>query len=68
MDGCQGGQAAVSEHNPDINELIKAGKALSKEVMVAMLNANAHEELIKAHADWKDAIDGKPNWGATCKK
>lgn len=53
---------------PDIEALIKAGKALSKEVMVVMLNGMAHEELIKAHADWKDAIDGKPNWGKTCKK
>lgn len=53
---------------PDMEALIKAGKALSKEVMVVMLNGIAHEELIKAHSDWKDAIDGKPNWGKTCKK
>ena len=33
-----------------------------------MLNGMAHEELIKAHDDWKDLIDGKPNWGKTCTK
>ena len=48
--------------------VLNAGKVLSKEVMVVMLNGMAHEELIKAHADWKDAVDGKPNWGTTCKK
>jgi hypothetical protein len=53
---------------PDMEAVINAGKVLSKEVMVAMLNGMAHEELIKAHADWKDAVDGKPNWGTTCKK
>lgn len=45
-----------------------AGRVLSKEVMVVMLNGGAHEELINAHAKWKDTIDGKPNWGKTCKK
>lgn len=53
---------------PDMEAVLNAGKALSKEVMVAMLNGMAHEELIKAHANWKDAVDGKPNWGTTCKK
>ena len=53
---------------PNMKAVITAGKALSKEVMVCMLNGMAHEELIKAHADWKDAVDGKPNWGTTCKK
>lgn len=58
----------MKQHEPDIQELIKAGKALSKEVMVAMLSGSAHEELVKAHADWKDAIDGKPKWGKACTK
>ena len=48
--------------------MLEAGKRLSKEVMVAMLNGMAHEELIQAHQAWKDAVDGKPNWGKTCKK
>jgi hypothetical protein len=41
---------------------------LSKEVMVAMLSGSAHEELVKAHAEWKDAVDGKPKWGKACTK
>jgi len=52
----------------DLEQVRKAGASLSKEAMVVMLNASAHEELIKAHDDWKDLIDGKPNWGTTCKK
>jgi hypothetical protein len=36
--------------------------------MVVMLNGGAHEELIKAHDDWKDLTDGKPKWGKTCTK
>lgn len=56
------------KHNPDIDELIEAGNILSKEVMLCMITGGAHEELIKAHNKWKEAIDGKPNWGKTCKK
>ena len=52
----------------DLEQVRKAGASLSKEAMVVMLNASAHEELIKAHDDWKDLIDGKPNWGKTCTK
>jgi hypothetical protein len=48
--------------------LRKAGASLSKEVMVVMLNGGSHEELIKAHDDWKDLTDGKPKWGKTCTK
>lgn len=50
------------------DKLRKAGAVLSKEVMVTMLNGQAHEELIKAHDAWKDLTDGKPNWGKTCTK
>ena len=52
----------------EVERLTKAGASLSKEVMVVMLNGMAHEELIKAHDDWKDLTDGKPNWGKTCTK
>lgn len=51
-----------------VEQLTKAGAILSKETMVVMLNGGAHEELIKAHDNWKDLVDGKPNWGTTCKK
>ena len=52
----------------EVERLTKAGASLSKEAMVVMLNGGAHEELIKAHDDWKDLTDGKPNWGKTCTK
>jgi hypothetical protein len=52
----------------EVERLTKAGASLSKEVMVVMLNGGAHEELIKAHDDWKDLTDGKPKWGKTCTK
>lgn len=51
-----------------VEQLTKAGASLSKETMVVMLNGGAHDELIKAHDEWKDLVDGKPNWGTTCKK
>lgn len=57
-----------NKHKIDYQEVVSAGKALSKEVMVVMLNGGAHKELIDAHARWKDAIDGAPNWGITCTK
>ena len=50
------------------NNLKTTGAKLSKETMVVMLNGMAHEELIKAHDDWKDLVDGKPKWGKTCTK
>ena len=59
---------AKKKHKPKLEELIIAGKALSKEVMYCMLNGGAHEALVDAHQKWKDAIDGKPNWGKTCTK
>lgn len=58
----------MKKHKPNLEEVLNAGKALSKEVMVCMLTGAAHEELVKAHAKWKDAVDGKPNWGKTCTK
>ena len=58
----------MKKHKPSLDEVIKAGKALSKEVVVCMLTGAAHEELVKAHAQWRDAVDGKPNWGVTCTK
>jgi hypothetical protein len=58
----------MKKHKPNLDEVIEAGRALSKEVMVCMLTGAAHEELVKAHAQWRDAVDGKPNWGVTCTK
>jgi len=58
----------MSKHKPDIDALVKAGKELNKQVMVAMLKGNAHEELVNAYFNLKDAIHGNPNWGKTCKK
>lgn len=49
-------------------ELMDAGNALGKEVLVLMLNGGASEELIKAYENWRDVSVGKPNWGKTCKK
>jgi hypothetical protein len=58
----------IGELKAENEALRKAGASLSKEAMVVMLNGMAHEELIKAHDDWKDLTDGKPNWGKTCTK
>ena len=49
-------------------KLIIERNTINLEVMVAMLSGSAHEELVKAHADWKDAVDGKPKWGKACTK
>lgn len=61
-------EAEYNELKKQVERLTKAGAKLSKEAMVVMLNGGAHEELIKAHDDWKDLTDGKPNWGKTCTK
>jgi hypothetical protein len=65
LDGCA---KEIEKMEAENDALRKAGASLSKETMVVMLNGGAHEELIKAHDDWKDLTDGKPNWGKTCTK
>ena len=58
----------MKKHKPNLDEVLKAGKALSKEVVVCMLSGGAHEALVFAHQKWKDAVDGRPDWGPTCTK